>query len=115
MKFSANIEGIEFKITIERDKVYKAHNPLNSFSLQDLEDIKDGIVAIYSIIVQSSKNNETLEHYTTGILLSSDESEIPEELEEILDDFGIVEHVLKHWKLNESSSLDPDWALPINK
>jgi len=115
MKFSANIEGIELKILIEQDKIYKAHNPLTSFSLQDLEDIKDDVVRVYSITVKSSKNGETLEHYTTGVLLSTDESEIQEELEDILDDFGVIEHILKHWKLNESNALSPEWAHSLNK
>jgi hypothetical protein len=110
MKFRCTVEDIELEIRIYRDDDYKAHNPLVNFSIQDLEDMKDGLVKTYSLHVVSTKNGQSMEHYSSGVLLSSNEDEIQEELEEILDDFGVVDHILKHWKLNDSNNLSPDWA-----
>lgn len=110
MKFRCTVEDIELEIEIFRDDNYKALNPLVNFSIQDLEDMKDGLVKTYSLHVTSTKNGESMQHYSSGVLLSSDEEEIKEELEEILDDFGVIEHIIKHWKMNDSGLLTPDWA-----
>lgn len=111
MRFKTQIENIDLTIEIYKDPEYKATNPLARFSMQDLEELKDGTVHIYSLNVLSRKGDQTMNHYTAGILLSADETDIQEELQEILEDFGIVEHVLKHWELNDSNNLRPSWAL----
>ena len=110
MRFKCVVEDINLVIEIFRDENYKAHNPLVDFSLHDLEDMKDGVVHIYSVIVESTKGDESMKHYSSGVILSADEDEIKEELEEILDDYGIVEHIQKHWSINNSNDLNPDWA-----
>lgn len=110
MKFSTNIEGIDFQIVIERDDQYKSFSPLSSFTIQDLDDLREDLIRIYSIEVTSTKNDVSLKHYITGVLMSADEEEISEELEDAMSDFGIVEHILKHWKLNDSHNLKPEWA-----
>ncbi len=110
MKFSTKIEGIDFKIEINRDENYRPFNPLSSFTIQDLDDLREDLIRVYSIEVTTSKKGESLKHYTTGLLMSSDEEEIPEELEEALADFGIIDHILKQWKINDSNNLKPDWA-----
>lgn len=110
MKFSTQIEGIDFQITIQRDEQYKSFNPLTSYTIQDLDDLKEDLIRVYSIEVTTTKKDITLKHYTTGVLMSSNEEEIPEELEDALSDFGIIEHILKHWNLNDSNNLKPEWA-----
>jgi hypothetical protein len=50
-------------------------------------------------------------HYSCGVLLSLDEQEVQEELEYILDQEGILEHILKHWELQEDQeSVGPEWS-----
>ena len=110
MRFTTEIEGIDFDIEINRDDQYKPFNPLSSFSIQDLDDLREDLIRVYSITVVTTKGEESMKHYTTGVLMSADESEIPEELEDALDDFGIVEHITKQWKINDSNKLTPDWA-----
>ena len=111
MRFKTQVENIDLTIEIYKDPDYKATNPLARFSIQDLDELKEGTVHIYSLTVLSTKGDETMSHYTTGILLSADESDIQDELQEILEDFGIVDHILKHWELNNSNNLRPSWAL----
>ncbi|ATH08413.1 hypothetical protein BIY24_10770 [Halobacteriovorax marinus] len=110
MKFSTEVEGIVFEIEVTATDDYKSFNPLSTYSIQDLDDLKENLIRIYAIEVSSSKNQTTLKHYTPGVLMSSNEEDIPEELEDALDEFGIIEHILKHWKLNDSNNLRPEWA-----
>jgi hypothetical protein len=110
MRFKCTVEDIDLVIEIFRDENYKAPNPLVNFSLQDLEDMKDGIVQTFSVMVESTKGDQSMKHYSSGVLLSSNEEEVQEELEEILDDYGIIEHILKHWSINNSNNLKPEWA-----
>ncbi len=110
MQFSTNIEGIEFQIVVERDDQYKSFSPLSSYTIQDLDDLREDLIRIYSIEVTSTKDGVSLKHYIPGVLMSADEEEISEELEDAMADFGIVDHVLKHWNLHDSNNLKPEWA-----
>ena len=110
MKFECEYEGIKFIIRIEKDEATPMSH-INQFSLDDVEDLKSGQVFFYSIYIETSRHDEKLTHYLPNQLLTSDETELAEELDLLIEDEDIFAKVLEKWVLVDNQDKPPAWHL----
>lgn len=111
MKFELEIDDWIFHLALELTPEYRPNNKFVQTSSSDLQSWREGHLGFYSLIITSSKKDnpdESMIHYVAGVLLPNDPDEIAEDLEVILDDEGLIEHVLNHWKLDEDDQ-GPSW------
>ena len=58
--------------------------------------------------IQSKKGNKSLTHYTGGLVLTSNEADISNELEEVLEEADYIHQIFKEWELLENNE-GPSW------
>lgn len=108
MKFSGTIEDIDISVEVFEDLNYSPFSQFNIVTGEDIEDIETGLIKYYNLVVISTKGEEVSKHYYPGILLSADESDLEEDLEDLLSESSIVEEVSKHWELRSDEN-GPGW------
>ena len=108
MEFKFKLEGIVFYVELREDPDFKPQKkaPLNTD--YTLDDLKNGEFIFYSLFIISKKEDQSLKHYTGGLVLTSKKEEISKELEEILEEFDYIDQILKDWELLEND-LGPHW------
>ena len=111
MRFELEAERWHFLLELEQSPNYRPDNKLIHTPPEDLQGWREGTMGFYSLIITSSRLEDpdtNLTHYASGLLLPHDPDEIREDLEIILDEEGLFEHVLNHWKLLEDEE-GPIW------
>lgn len=111
MRFELEADKWHFLLELEPTPHYRPDNKFIQTPPADLQQWHEGIMGFYSLVITSSKLEDpetTLTHYAAGLLLPHDPDEIQEDLEIILDEEGLFEHVLNHWKLLEDEE-GPTW------
>ena len=112
MEFKFKLEDIAFYVELREDPDFKPQQkaPLNSD--YTLDDLKNGEFNFYSLFIISKKEDQSLKHYTGGLILTSNKEKILKELEEILEDFDYIDQILKEWELLEKGE-GPQWKKDI--
>lgn len=111
MRYELEADQWHFILELERTPNYRPDNKFIQTPPDDLKQLREGTMAFFSIVITSSKigaPEENLTHYACGLLLPLDPEELQEDLEIVLDDEGLLEHVLNHWELQESTE-GPSW------
>lgn len=120
MKFELEADRWHFILKLEKTPNYKPEGKFFVGSAQDQMALKEGFIEYYSLTVESrllediekfgsdSAEVPALTHICFGILLPTDPDELAEDLEVILDEEGLLEHVMKHWELQEDTE-GPHW------
>ncbi len=114
MKFSTEYKNIHFQITLEKE-IYNDISQLmgdkfNRLPNQTLIELKKGTLASYNLIIVSKNlndkedNESTYTHYLSGILLSSKESEVAEEIADYIEQEEIIESIAS---LREQYAINP--------
>ena len=85
MEFKFKLEGIVFYVELREDPDFKPQKkaPLNTD--YTLDDLKNGEFIFYSLFIISKKEDQSLKHYTGGLVLTSKKEEISKELEEMTE------------------------------
>lgn len=111
MRFELEADKWHFVLELEATPNYRPDNKFIQTPAADLQSWRDGSMGFYSLFITSFKKGDpdnSLTHYAAGLLLPHDPEEIQEDLEIILDDEGLFDHVLNHWKLLEENN-GPNW------
>lgn len=108
MKFNCEYEGVQITVTIEKNNK-TPHSLIEQFDSEDIDDLKSGQTFFYSIYFDSSRGEESLKHYLPNQLLTSDETELAVELDELMEDEGLFDIILDKWKLVENQDAPPSW------
>ncbi len=105
MNFSTEYKNILFQITLEKENYSDISHLLgdkfNRLPNQTLIELKKGTLASYNLIIisknlnaQQNNDEQTYTHYLSSILLTSDESELVEEISDYLDQEEIIESIV---------------------
>lgn len=111
MKFELEVDDYLLILELHPTPDYRPNNKFVHTSSSDLQSWREGHLGFYSLYITSAKKShpeEVMTHYVAGVLLPNDPDGIAEDLEIILDDEGLIEHVLNHWKLEEDAK-GPSW------
>ncbi len=111
MKFELEMDEWIIVLELESTPNYRPDNKFVQTSSADLQSWREGSLGFYSLFISSAKKTDPetiMIHYAPGVLLPHDPDEISQDLEIILDDEGLLEHVLNHWKLEENEN-GPIW------
>jgi hypothetical protein len=108
MEFKFNINKVEFFIKIIQDKKFIPSEKDNLITQKDLKRIKNGKALFYCLFIKSKKGDQSLTHYSGGLILTSNEEQLPRELEEIIEDYSFIDSILNTWTLVESDH-GPSW------
>lgn len=100
MKLSLSIEDLECLLEVIETPNYIPQSVTRPHP-SDLQAMARGELGYFSVMVETTQRGQTLNHYFPGILLSTDKEERIKDLEDFLDDGGALDHILKHWELNE--------------
>jgi hypothetical protein len=114
MKFEFTADKWRFILEAQPDPNYIPDSKFLTPDPEELDSWREGKSLFFQLTITSNKLEpeegkiNSMTHYTGGVLLSVDQEEAQEELEFILDQEGLLEHILKHWELHEES-VGPEW------
>ncbi|MBC7427391.1 MAG: hypothetical protein H7336_02190 [Bacteriovorax sp.] len=99
MNFETEYKNIRFKISLEKE-VYEDASLLmgdkfNRLPNQTMIEIKKGALGPYNLIITSDDDDEMeCTHYFSGILLTTDEKDLLDELGSYLEQENILDDIL---------------------
>ncbi len=121
MKFEFTADKWHFLLETVPDPNYMPDSKFLSPEPEELDSWRSGKSLFFQLIItstllkpqedSSSAATAKMKHYLAGVLLPTEEAEAQEELEFILDQEEILEHIIKHWEL-EQESVGPSWRGP---
>jgi len=128
MKFSTEYKNIRYQITLEKENYQHITDLMgdkfNRLPNQTLIELKKGNLSSYNFIISSIpadiENNSDAEeyytHYLSGVLLTSNEDELEEEVADYLEQEEVIETIAElreqysispgpHWRTKKNSPL----------
>lgn len=103
MNFEAEYKKIIFNITLEKvtssDFSNLSADKFNRFPNQTLIELKKGNLVAYNLLITSRLNLEERTHYWSNIILTCNEDELQNELNQYLNDEEILDSIVLNWKL----------------
>ncbi|GEM_PF-1916933 len=119
MKFELETDNWHLKIELQSTPNYRPDGKFSSTPKADLQSWREGSLAFFSVFITSSRLEsadsddgiDQMIHYSCGLLLPVDPEELQEDLEIILDEEGLLDHIFNHWELQGSSN-GPEWRHP---
>ena len=98
MNFETEYKNINFRISLEKE-VYDDVSLLmgdkfNRLPNQTMIEIKKGNLGPYNVIITSIQNEEEFTHYLSGILLTTDQDELLDELGAYLDQENVLDDIV---------------------
>lgn len=99
MNFETEYKNINFKISLEKETFTDVSllmgDKFNRLPNQTMIEIKKGTLGPYNLIITSSqKDGEEYIHYMSGILLTTDEEEVLDELGYYLEQENILDDIV---------------------
>lgn len=98
MNFETEYKNIHFKISLEKevfeDVSLLMGDKFNRLPNQTMIEIKKGTLGPYNLIITSNQNGEEYIHYLSGILLTTDEEEVLDELGYYLEQENILDDIV---------------------
>ena len=98
MNFETEYKNIQFKISVEietyDDVSLLMGDKFNRLPNQTMIEIKKGAIGPYNLIITSNNNDEEYTHYLSGILLTTDEEEVLDELGFYLEQENILDNIV---------------------
>lgn len=97
MNFETEYKNINFRISLEKE-VYDDVSLLmgdkfNRLPNQTMFEIKKGTIGPYNILIISGVDDNECTHYLSGILLTTDQDELLDELGAYLDQEGVLDDI----------------------
>jgi hypothetical protein len=112
MKFETEYKNLNFHISVElisiSDVSLLLGDKFNRLPNQTLIELKKGTLAPYNLTIKSSSADEERTHYWSNVLLTSEETELLEELGFYLEDEEILDSIVSNWDLAGDES-GPGW------
>ncbi len=99
MNFETEYKNIQFKISLEKevfeDVTLLMGDKFNRLPNQTMLEIKKGTLGPYNLIIESTEDGEMeCTHYLSGILLTTDEDELLDELSSYLEQEHILDDIV---------------------
>lgn len=117
MKFETDYKNIHFHIELEKENVSDLSqlmgDKFNRLPNQTMAEIRKGNLASYNVIIVSTLNNEQFTHYLSGVVLSSHEDQLMEDVGDYLEQEGVLDDIERC--LNRySADPGPVWRIATN-
>ena len=116
MNFETEYKNIHFRISLEKeifeDVSLLMGDKFNRLPNQTMIEIKKGSLGPYNLIITSTENNEEYIHYLSGILLTTDEEEVLDELGFYLEQENILDDIVAI-RLKYAITPGPAWKQQI--
>jgi hypothetical protein len=109
MKLSTEYSGISFIIEVNKDEHYK-ELPTQLLDSEERTLLLSQDISYYEVIISSQNGKMTESYFYPGLLFSSEEEEMLEEINEFLIDAETLDEIVDMQKTAESASLLPTWA-----
>jgi len=110
LKFGLTYKEISFELELTLEKNKSTDPKFDKYSSRTKKSLLNGDLAIYSLIINSKKDEFELVHYIGNILLIGKDEELLADLEKYLDDESIIENIVKIFEEMSSKSPLPPWA-----
>ena len=98
MNFETEYKNIIFKISLEKevfeDVSLLMGDKFNRLPNQTMIEIKKGTLGPYNLIITSTADGEEYTHYLSGILLTTDDEEVLDELGYYLEQENILDDIV---------------------
>jgi hypothetical protein len=98
MNFETEYKNITFRISLEKetydDVSLLMGDKFNRLPGQTMIEIKKGALGPYNLLVTSIQDDEEYTHYLSGILLTTDEEELMDELGYYLEQENILDDIV---------------------
>ena len=107
MKFELDYKNLHFIITLNIEENFIPDNRFEKLSNQSLIMLKKKEILAYSMMINANDDIDNLSFYLSGVLLSSNQEEMIEELQEYLDAENVIEDIFEKWKLLKEDG--PSW------
>ncbi len=108
MNFQTEYKNIRFIITLEKeaydDVSLLMGDKFNRLPNQTMLEIKKGNLGAYNILITSGENTEEYTHYLSGVLLTTNDDEVVEELSEYLNQEHILDDIIT---IRKKYAIDP--------
>ena len=112
MNFETEYKNIQFKISLEKEIFEDASllmgDKFNRLPNQTMIEIKKGSLGPYNILITSNQNGEEYIHYLNGILLTTVEDDVLDELGDYLDQENILDNIVDI-RIKYSITPGPAW------
>jgi hypothetical protein len=112
MNFETEYKTFNFHISLENsliaDVTLLFDRKFNRLPNKTKDKLKNGEIIPFNLIILSKNNLEERTHYWSNILLTSNPSELLNELGTYLDDEEILDLIIKNWGLSSQND-GPDW------
>lgn len=113
MNFETEYKNIHFRISLEKevftDITLLMGDKFNRLPNQTMIEIKKGTLGPYNLIIESDENNEMpCTHYLSGILLTTDEDELIDEVASYLEQENILDDIAA-MRLKYAFEPGPTW------
>lgn len=110
MKFELDYNGINLIFTLEEEINYLPSDRFVKHSPQTIKSLSKKEITAYNLEIVSTKNNETLTFFISGVLLSTNEEEIIEELQNYIEDESVFDDIENSFEELFRDSKTPKWA-----
>jgi hypothetical protein len=98
MNFETEYKNIIFRISLEKeiydDVSLLMGDKFNRLPNQTMIEIKKGSIGPYNLLITSEADNEEYTHYLSGILLTTDEDELLDELGAYLEQENVLDDII---------------------
>jgi hypothetical protein len=98
MNFETEYKNITFRISLEKETYADVSllmgDKFNRLPNQTMIEIKKGTLGAYNLIITSLADEEEYIHYFSGILLTTDEDELMDELGFYLEQESILDNII---------------------
>lgn len=119
MNFEFETDKWHILIELHSTPTYKPDGKFSKISKVDLQGWREGNLGFFNLFIISTRREPSsnkdgfnqMTHYTCGLLLPVDPDELQEDLEIILDEEGLLDHIFNHWELQDSPE-GPEWRHP---
>lgn len=112
MNFETEYKNIVFRISLEKepydDVALLMGDKFNRLPNQTMIEIKKGTLGPYNVIITSIQDEEEFTHYLSGILLTTDQDELLDELGAYLEQENILDDIVAIRK-KYAISPGPSW------
>jgi hypothetical protein len=98
MNFETEYKNITFRISLEKEQFNDISqlmgDKFNRLPNQTMIEIKKGALGPYNLLITSIQDEAEYTHYLSGILLTTDEEELMDELASYLEQENILDDIV---------------------
>jgi hypothetical protein len=110
MKFELEYNNINLIIILEEEANYLPSDRFVNHSPQTIKALSKKEITAYNMIIESTKNSEALTFYRSGVLLSTNQDEVIDELQSYIENESVFDNIEASFEELFRESQNPKWA-----